>query len=29
MTRNVKDFKPALLTVIQPAELLAVLEVDK
>ena len=28
LTRNVKDFKPALLTVIQPAELLAVLEMD-
>ena len=29
LTRNVKDYKPALFTVIQPAELLAVLEVDK
>jgi len=28
LTRNVKDYKPALLTVIQPAELLAVLEAD-
>ena len=28
LTRNVKDYQPALLTVIQPAELLAVLEMD-
>jgi hypothetical protein len=28
LTRNVKDYQPALLNVIQPAELLAILEMD-
>ena len=28
LTRNVKDYKPAMVEVIQPAELLAVLEAD-